>query len=93
MIFTRAGDIAKQDIVRMGDISDQCTQLPSWKKLVNILKAGGKFGLAFKDGSEYIVVNGQINVHEERQFLACLQYLHNSNRLNADAAVSPAKTS
>ena len=58
--------------------------LPSCEKLVNILKAGGKFGLAFKDGSEYIVVNGQINVHEERQFLACLQYLRNANRLIAE---------
>jgi hypothetical protein len=46
----------------MGDILDQCTQLPSWAKLVDILKAGRKFGLVFKEGSEYIIINGQINV-------------------------------
>ena len=93
ILFTRAGDPARQDIIQMGDILDQCTQLPSWAKLVDILKAGGKFGLAFKEGSEYIIINGQINVHEERQFLACLQYLRNANRLNAEAAVCSAETS
>jgi hypothetical protein len=65
ILFTRAGDPARQDIIQMGDILDQCTQLPSWAKLVDILKASGKFGLVFKEGSEYIIINGQINVHEE----------------------------
>lgn len=85
--FTRKDNTSRQDIIRMGDIPDQSTHLPSWKQLVNILKTGGKFGLDFKDGSEYIVVNSQINIHEERQFLACLQYLRNANILNAEAAV------
>jgi hypothetical protein len=93
ILFTRAGDPARQDIIQVGDILDQCTQLPSWAKLVDILKAGGKFGLAFKEESEYIIINGQINVHEERQFLACLQYLRNANRLNAEAAVCSAEAS
>jgi hypothetical protein len=91
--FTRVGDTTRQDIIRMGDISDLSTHLPSWAKLVDIIEAGGKFGLGFVQRSECIVAEGQINTHNERQFLACLQYLRNNNRLNVEAAVCSAETS
>jgi hypothetical protein len=56
--FTRDNNTARQDIIRMSDVSDQSSQLPSWAQLINILKAGGMFGLAFMEGSEYVVIDG-----------------------------------
>jgi hypothetical protein len=92
-LFTRAGDATRQDIIRISDIADESTRLLSWVKLVDILKAGGKFGLGFRDGGEYMVIDGQVKVHSERQFLAYLQYFCNINKLNAEAVVYFTETS
>ncbi|KFY98359.1 hypothetical protein V500_01724 [Pseudogymnoascus sp. VKM F-4518 (FW-2643)] len=92
ILFTRAGDATRQEIIRMSDIAGQSAEFPSWAKLVDILNAGGKFGLGFRDGLEYMVIDGLINMHNERQFLACLQYLRNINKLNAEAVVYSAET-
>ena len=92
IIFTRAGDTTRQEIIRMSDIAGRSTEFPSWDKLVDILNADGKFGLGFRDGLEFMVIDGLINMHNERQFLACLQYLRNISKLNAEAVVYSAET-
>ena len=85
--FVRAGDGNKQDIISIGDIFDHSTNRPSWAKLLEILKADDDFGVAFKEDQEILVVNNQIRVGNERQFLACLQYLHNLSILSSEAFV------
>jgi hypothetical protein len=85
--FMRDGDANRQDIVSMGEILDISTKYPSWTKLVEILKADDNSGLAFREGHEFLMVNNQIRVGNERQFLACLQYLRNLKVLNSQALV------
>ncbi len=85
--FFRADDNSKQDIVCMDDILDYSTNGPSWTKLLEILAADDGFGMAFKEGREFLIVNDRIRVANGRQFLACLQYLQNSNTLNSVAFV------
>ena len=82
--FMRANDASRQDIVCMGDIVKPSTNLPSWAKLVEILKADDDLGLAFKEDCECLLVNNGIRVGNERQFRACLQYLRNSHILNSE---------
>lgn len=86
MVFhlMRANDASRQDIVCIGDIVDASTNLPSWANLVEILKADDDLGLAFKEECECLLVNNGIRVGNERQFRACLQYLHNSHVLNSE---------
>ena len=84
--FIRA-DNARQDIVSIADILDPSNQSPSWIKLVEILKTVGDFGLAFKEGHGFLMVNNRIRVSNERQFLACLQYLRNLKVLNSEVLV------
>lgn len=85
--FIRDDNTDRQDIVSMGEIIDSSTDCPSWMKLVDILKADDNFGLAFQEGYEFLLVNNQIRVGNERQFLACLQYLRNLKVLNSQALV------
>ncbi len=85
--FIRADDFDKQNIVSMRDIVDLSTNRPSWMKLLEILKADDDFGIAFQEGQQVLIVNNRIRVSNERQFLACLQYLLNSNVLNSEALV------
>lgn len=85
--FIQADDLDKQDIVSMRDVFDPSTNRPSWVKLLEILKADDDFGITFQEGQQVLVVNDQIRVSNERQFLACLQYLLNSNVLNSEALV------
>ena len=81
--FIRSDDPGKQDIVCMNDIYDPTTKTLSWAKLVEILSIAEGFGLAFKEGDEFFLVNDLIRVANERQFLACLQYLLNTGVLTA----------
>ena len=85
--FIRPGDPTRQDIVSMSDIFDPTTNCPSWANLVEVLKVGNKYGLAFREESEFLIVNNRIRVSNERQFRACLQYLHNSKILNSEVLV------
>ncbi|KAH0536098.1 hypothetical protein FGG08_007003 [Glutinoglossum americanum] len=85
--FIRADDHARQDIVSMSDIFDPSTNYPSWAKLVEFLRVDDSFGLAFKEGREFLMVNNRIRVINERQFLACLQHLRNSKILNSEVLV------
>jgi hypothetical protein len=82
--------IGKQDIIRVSDILDRSTDCPSWAKLVEFLKVDDGFGLAFKEGHEHLVFNNRIRVANERQLLACVQYLYNLQVLNAEALVCTA---
>ena len=84
--FMQADDFNRQDIVSMTDIIDPSTDYPSWVKLLEIL-ADDKFGVSFKEGQQVLMVNDRIRVTNERQFLACLQYLLNGNILNSEAFV------
>ena len=81
--FVRSDDPRKQDVVCMKDIYDPVTKTLSWTKLVELLSIAEGFGLAFKEGSEYLIVHDLILVANERQFLASLQYLLNTGILNA----------
>ena len=85
--FMRADSFNKQDIVSMRDIFDLSTNRPSWGKLLEILKADDAFGIAFQEGQQMLIVNNRIRVSNERQFLACLQHLLNSNVLSSEALV------
>ncbi|KAL9127828.1 MAG: hypothetical protein Q9217_003368 [Psora testacea] len=82
--FMRANNASRQDIVRIDDIVDPLTNLPSWARLVEILKTDDDFGLAFNEDCECLMVNNRIRVVNERQFCACLQYLRNSHTLNSE---------
>ena len=84
--FMQADDFNRQDIVSMTDIIDPSTDYPSWVKLLEIL-ADDKFGVSFKEGQQVLMVNDRIRVTNERQFLACLQYLLNGNIPNSEAFV------
>jgi OTT_1508-like deaminase len=85
--FMRAGDPARQDIISMSDIFDPTTNYPSWANLVEVLKVDNNYGLAFREGSEFLMINNRVRVSNERQFRACLQYLCNSKILNSEALV------
>jgi hypothetical protein len=85
--FMRSSDGSKQDIIRVSDILDRSTDYPSWAKLVEFLKVDDGFGLAFKEGHEYLVFNNRIRVTNERQLVACVQYLYNLHALNAEVLV------
>jgi hypothetical protein len=89
MVFhiVRAGDDRQQDIVALTDVMDPLTGDPSWDRFVEILTAGGGLGVGFRDGEEFLVVNGRIRVASERQFLACIQYLRNSRTLNSEVSI------
>ena len=76
--FMRADELNKQDTVSIREIFDLSTNRPSWEKLLKILKADDGFGIAFKEGQQVSMINNQIRMSNERQFLACLQHLHNS---------------
>jgi hypothetical protein len=65
------------------------THLPSWSKLVDLLNQNDDFELSFRD-SDVLIVNDHVRVCNERQFLACLQYLLNAGDLNADIMICPA---
>ena len=84
--FMRADDVNKQNIVSMRDIFDPSTNFPSWVKLLEILK-DDECGVSFQKGQQFLIVNDRIRVTNERQFLACLQYLLNWNVLNSEALV------
>ena len=86
--FMRADDINKQNIVSIRDIFDPSTNFPSWVKLLEILKDDDdEHGVFFQEGQHFLIVNDRIQVTNERQFLACFQYLLNSNVLNSEALV------
>lgn len=88
--FMRPSDASKQDIIRVSDILDHSTDSPSWAKLVELLRVDDGFGLAFKEGLEFLVFNNQIRVTNERQLLAFVQYQYNSHILNSEALVCTA---
>jgi hypothetical protein len=87
ILFTRAEDTTKQDIVQMRDIFDQSTTQLSWLKLIKILEVDDGVSLGFVEGRDFLVFNSRIRVRDERQFFACLQYLHNLGILNLEAYV------
>jgi hypothetical protein len=61
MVFhlTRADDPTKQGIVCMETIICPLTNGPSWAKLVGILEQEGDFELGFKEGHDFIMINGK----------------------------------
>ncbi len=85
--FIRTDDVNKQDIISMRDIFDSSTNCSSWVKLLEILKTDHDLRMTFKESQEVLMINNQIRVNNERQFLACLQYLHNSNISNSKTLV------
>jgi hypothetical protein len=83
ILFTEAEDATKQDVVRMSDILDLSTQQLSWSRLLEILEVG----IGFAEGHDSFMVNAQIRITNERQFFACLQYLHNLNIFSAHTSI------
>jgi hypothetical protein len=88
MVFhvMRAGETRRQDIIALRDVMVSRSGIPSWIRLVEVLRDDS--GVGFKDG-EFLMVNDRIRVANERQFLACLQYLRNAMALNSDVFVYP----
>lgn len=85
--FMRLDDARKQDIVCISDILDRSTNGPSWVKLIELLKIDDGFGIGFNEDREFLMVENRVRVGNERQFLACLQYLRNLNVFNAEIVV------
>lgn len=87
MVFhvLRTGDTERQDIIALGDVIDTNSGIPSWDKLLDVLK--DERGVAFKEAEEFLMVNGRIRVVNQRQFLACVQYLRNAMMWNSDVFV------
>jgi len=48
-----------------------------------LTKTDHDFEMTFKKSQEVLMINNQIHISNERQFLACLQYLHNLNISNS----------
>lgn len=86
MVFhvMRPGETHRQDIIAIRDIMDPHSGNPSWIRLVDVLRDDS--GIGFKDG-EFLMVNGRIRIGNERQLLACLQYLRNATVLNSEVFV------
>lgn len=91
MVFhvMRSNQQQKQDIIAMRDVIDARTDEPSWTRLVDLLMDDS--GVGFRRG-DYLMVNNQIRVGSERQFLACLQYLRNETMLNSAVYVCNSDT-
>ena len=85
--FIQTDDVNKQDIISMRDIFDSSTNCLSWVKLLEILKTDHDLRMTFKKSQEVLMINNQIHVSNEWQFLACLQYLHNLNISNSKTFV------
>ncbi|KAF6825595.1 hypothetical protein CPLU01_10173 [Colletotrichum plurivorum] len=87
----RADDNHRRDLVSSRDIAGARGLEPghtcSWRRLVEILGAGERFGVRFNEEDEFLEVNGRLRVGNERQFHACLHFLHNSGCRNADVVV------
>ena len=86
--FRSIRDNASQDIIMIGSVLDPETHLPSWSKLVDLLNQNDNSELSFR-GSDVLIVNDHVRVRNERQFLACLQYLLNAGVLNSDIIMGP----
>ncbi|KAK0103055.1 hypothetical protein ONS96_005666 [Cadophora gregata f. sp. sojae] len=84
--FKDQRDQKKQDIITIDSIVNPDTQLPSWSKLLDLLNSEDSFGLVFRD-SDFLFVNNSIRIRNERQFLACLQWLLNEGVWNAEAMI------
>ncbi|KMP10261.1 hypothetical protein CIRG_09942 [Coccidioides immitis RMSCC 2394] len=84
--FKRADDVSKQDIIQISDVIDPETHTPSWAKLVKILEteSDNDIGLRFKKDTDLMTLNGQIPMGNQRQLMACLQYVQNSGKLNLE---------
>ncbi|KAF9695390.1 hypothetical protein EKO04_006317 [Ascochyta lentis] len=61
ILFKRADDSSRQDIVRMRDILDLPTADLSWSKLVKILEVDDGNGVGFAEGRDFLVINKQIH--------------------------------
>lgn len=74
----------KQETIRVAEIFDSGIWQPSWKMFVDILKIEDQFGIGFvQKESDVLLIENQIVVGNDRQLLACLQYLCNVNKVNA----------
>lgn len=82
----RADDPQRRELVALENILDT-SQKPSWRKLVEILSNDEHFGVGFMEEDEFLTVDGNLWVRDERQFLACLQFLRNSGCRNAGVVV------
>lgn len=87
MVFhlIRVDNVDKQDIITLGDIIDAYSRKPSWSMLLEMLKE--EYGIGFKEAKEFLMINDRIKVVNERQFLACVQYLRNTMTWNSDVLV------
>ncbi|EAS27231.2 uncharacterized protein CIMG_10433 [Coccidioides immitis RS] len=91
--FKRADDVSKQDIIQISDVIDPETHTPSWAKLVKILEteSDNDIGLRFKKDTDLMTLNGQIPMGNQRQLMACLQYVQNSGKLNLEILQTKAR--
>lgn len=89
--IVRADDSRRRDLVSSRDVAGARGLEPghtaSWRRLVEVLGAGERLGVGFDEDTEFLQVNGRLRVSNERQFHACLHFLHNSGCRNADVVV------
>ncbi|ETI20558.1 hypothetical protein G647_08595 [Cladophialophora carrionii CBS 160.54] len=80
----RLNETQRQDIIALRDVMDRHSGEPSWAKLVDLLM--DEAGVGLRDG-DFLMVNDRIRVGNERQLLACLQFLRNEKVLNSEVYV------
>ncbi|KXH28086.1 hypothetical protein CSAL01_05096 [Colletotrichum salicis] len=76
----------RRDLAASEDILD-VSQKPSWQKLVEILSDIEHFGVHYVEEKEFLVIDENLWVRNERQFHACLQFLRNSGCRNVGIEV------
>lgn len=84
--FKYQGDETRQDIIMVDSILDPYTHHPSWSRLVELLNSDDSLGLVLQN-SHVLFVNNNIRVRNERQFIACLQYLLNQGVWNSEVMI------
>lgn len=82
-----AEDPTRQNIICSRDLMVPSAEFPSWSRFIDIVSAEGEQGLSFKEGSDYFMFEKRIRVTNERQFLACLQYLNNLDILSSEVYI------
>lgn len=84
--ISRADDTDRRDLVSLDDVIDSA-QKPSWRMLIGVLNSCDRSGVCFDEEKEFLAVGQYLRVENERQFNACLQFLHNEGSYNVDVII------
>ena len=84
--FKIQSDDLKQDTIMLGSILDPDTQIPSWSMLLDLLDSDDSIGFASRD-LNFLLVSNNFRFRNQRQFLACLQWLLNQEVWNSEVLI------